>query len=359
MTNTTNEAPRPRRDIYREITDRIIQAMEENKAPWQRPWTELAEFGMPQNGMSGRNYHGVNSVLLFLTAQERGYGDSRWMTFKQANEQGYKIWKGEKSTPVYFYKPFTIEEKDKQTGEMVKREIPYLCEYRVFNWQQIDGMPSQAKREPDWNPIEQVEALIKRHNPEIRIGGNQAYYSPSGDFIQMPKAQFPDEGAWYGTLLHEMAHWTGAPHRLNRQFGRFGDASYAKEELVAQLTSAFLCSSLQVPMSLDNHAAYLSSWVKILQDDKYAIFRSARAAEQASDLILFRTQPEEQPAPTVAATEAPVPSPQLEQKRRFQRVGEQMLAEQGIQLPWQKARPKPASDSTSSGFNRGATIDMQ
>jgi antirestriction protein ArdC len=344
----TNTAPRPRRDIYRDITEKIVQAMSEQKLPFQRPW-ELTEFGRPQN-YSGRHYHGVNFLLLYITAQERGYADSRWMTFKQANEQGFKIRKGEKSAPVYFYKPFTIEEKDKQTGETVKREIPYLCEYRVFNGQQIEGMPSQAQREPNWNPIEQVEALIKRHNPEIRIGGNQAYYSPSGDFIQMPtKAQFPDEGSWYGTLLHEMAHWTGAPHRLNRQFGRFGDASYAKEELVAQLTSAFLCGSLQVPMSLDNHAAYLSSWEQILQDDKYCIFRHARAAEQASDLIMFRTQPEEQPAPKAAATEAPTPSPQLEQKSRFQRVGEQILAEQGIQLPWQKARPDSSGGRAGPG----------
>ncbi len=256
MTTKQEDNTSPRRDLYREITDRIIKAMEENKAPWQRPWTELAELGMPQNGLSGRNYNGVNSVLLFLTAQEHGYDDSRWMTFKQANERGYKIRKGEKSSSIYFYKPLTIEEKDKKTGENIKKEIPYLCEYHVFNAAQIDGLPTKTQREPDWDPIEQAERLVQQLNVEIRHGGNRAYFSCSEGYIQMPsRGAFPDAEAYYGTLLHEIGHWTGHETRLNRQFGRFGDDAYAREELRAEWSSAMVSAEWGIPTTTENHAA--------------------------------------------------------------------------------------------------------
>jgi antirestriction protein ArdC len=215
--------------------------------------------------------------------------------------------------------------------------VPYLCEYRVFNAAQIDGLPSQGQRAPDWNPIEQAARVIQQLNPTIRTGGNRAYFSPGEDIIQMPgRGAFPDAGAWYGTLLHETAHWTDAPHRLNRQFGRFGDETYAREELRAEWASAMLSSELGISSSTDSHAAYLASWVKRLQKDKFEIFRAARDAEKICDFIMGR-QVEEQVAPKETAAPSLTPTAKLEEVRRFQWVGERMLAEQGVRMPWRRS----------------------
>jgi len=281
----TSDDRKPKRDLYQEVTDKIIAALEAGTAPWQRPWTALAEFGTPHNGITGRHYNGINTVLLFLEAQARGFADSRYMTFKQASEAGFKIRKGAKSIPVYFFKKLEVEERDPDTGESKTKGIPYLTEYRVFNAQDIEGIPVPATANHHWEPIDVMEKLVKRLGVEIQYGGNRAFYDVTKDNIRLPlRGQYPSKEAFYGTLAHEIAHWTGAPSRLNRQFGRFGDEAYSREELRAEIGAAMLAAQYGVPTSIEDHSAYVSSWIKALKNDKREIFR---AASDASKIVTF------------------------------------------------------------------------
>jgi len=281
----TSDDRKPKRDLYQEVTDKIIAALEAGTAPWQRPWTALAEFGMPHNGITGRHYNGINTVLLFLEAQARGFADSRYMTFKQASEAGFKIKKGAKSISVYFFKKLEVEERDPDTGESKTKGIPYLTEYRVFNAQDIEGIPVPATANHHWEPIEVMEKLVKRLGVEIQYGGNRAYYDPTNDYVRMPlRGQYPSKEAFYATLAHEILHWSGAPSRLNREFGRFGDEAYSREELRAEIGSAMLAAQYGIPTSIENHSAYVASWIKALKNDKREIFR---AASDASKIVTF------------------------------------------------------------------------
>jgi antirestriction protein ArdC len=282
--------PTPKRDLYQEVTDKIIAALESN-ALWQRPWSALAETGLPRNGLSGRHYNGINTILLFLEAQQRGFDDSRYMTFKQASEAGYKIRKGAKSIPIYFFKKLDIEERDQQTGDTTKKAIPYLTEYRVFNAQDIEGLEPAVIRLPEWKPVEVMERLVKKLGVDVQYGGNRAYYNPSSDHVRMPvRGAFPNADAFYGTLAHEIGHWTGHPTRLNRQFGQFGDEEYAREELRAELASAFLAAETGISSNTDNHAAYVRSWIKALKADRREIFRAASDASKIVSFMLGGTE---------------------------------------------------------------------
>jgi antirestriction protein ArdC len=300
-----------RRDLYQEVTDKIIAAIESGTAPWQRGWTELAELGLPMNGQSSRQYNGINSVLLFLTSQERSYSDPRWFTFKQANELGAKIRKGEKSTPVYFFKMLQASEKDgvaaKNTGE-TPRMIPFLTEYRIFNGQQLEGIEPLNVPERQWTPIQAVEQVVERMKPRIDHGGNRAYYSPTEDRIQLPhKKAFPSAAEYSGTLLHEMAHWSGSSHRLARQFGVWGTDEYAREEVRADLASCFLAAELGVPMQLENNAAYIGSFVKRLKEDKFEIFRAAKDAQRICDYLTGSYVLEKEVSPEIVPVVIPAP----------------------------------------------------
>ncbi len=299
-----------RRDLYQEVTDKIIAAIEAGTAPWQRGWTELAELGLPMNGQSSRRYSGINSMMLFLTSQERGYSDNRFFTFKQVNELGAKVRKGEKSTPVYFFKMLQAPEREgiaaKSTGD-TPRMIPFLTEYRVFNAQQVEGIEPRNVPEREWTPIQAVEQLVERMQPRIEHGGNRAFYSPSQDYIQMPGA-FPSAAEYSGTLLHEMAHWSGGgANRLARQFGVWGTDEYAREEIRADLASCMLGVELGVPMQLENNAAYIGSFVKRLKEDKFEIFRAAKDAQRICDYLTGRFVPEAQAQPEAVSAVAPAP----------------------------------------------------
>lgn len=315
----------PRRDLYQEVTDKIVAAIEAGTAPWQKPWTELAELGLPMNGSSERQYRGINTMLLFMTSQQHGYTDNRWFTYKQASELGAQVRKGEKSTSVYFFKMLQASERDGGGGDSAKaspkagtsgkddkpRQIPFLTEYRVFNTSQIDGLAPLERPERIWTPIEAVNAVVARLKPDIRYGGNRAYFAPGlgRDFIQMPhEGAFPSAADFSGTLLHEISHWTGAGHRLNRQFGVWGTDEYAQEELRAELSSAFLCAELGVPMPVDNHAAYIGSWVKRLKEDRFEIFRAARDAGKIADFVTGRLVLDTVPKPESAAVSTPTPA---------------------------------------------------
>lgn len=296
-----------RRDLYQEVTDKIISAIEAGTAPWQRGWTELAELGLPMNGESSRRYNGINSMLLFLTSQEKGYADNRWFTFKQASEMGAKVKKGEKSTSVYFFKMLQASEQDGNSAKGdTPRMIPFLTEYRVFNAQQVEGIEPLNVLPREWTPIQAVEQVVERMQPRIEHGGNRAYYSPSEHYIQMPhQGSFPSAAEYSGTLLHELSHWTGG--RLGRQFGVWGTDEYAREEVRADLASAMLSAELGVPLQLENNAAYIGGFLKRLKEDKFEIFRAAKDAQRICDYLTGRYVPESQAQLDAVPVAAPAP----------------------------------------------------
>ena len=295
---TTNPTPRqtprstPRRDLYLEVTEKIIEALEKSNGEtrWQRPWSILAEHGLPHNGITGRHYGGINVLLLAMEAEQRGLDDSRYMTFKQASEAGFKIRKGAKSIPVYFFKKLEVEERDPQ-GEPTKKNIPYLTEYRVFNGQDIEGLEPANTRPPQWQPVDVMEKIVKRLGVNVQYGGNKAFYDPTNDYVRLPvRGAYPNAEAFYGTMNHEIAHWTGHPSRLNRQFGPFGSEGYSREELRAEIASALLSAETGISTSIENHAAYVASWIKVLKEDRREIFRAASDATKIVNFMLGRTE---------------------------------------------------------------------
>ena len=300
-----------RRDLYQEVTDKIIAAIESGTAPWQRGWSELAELGLPMNGQSSRHYNGINSILLFLTSQERSYSDPRWFTFKQANELGAKIRKGEKSTPVYFFKMLQASEKDgiaARSPSDAPRMIPFLTEYRIFNGQQLEGIEPINVPARKWTPLQALEQVVERLRPRIEHGGNRAFYSPSQDYIQMPhQGSFPSAAEYSGTLLHEISHWSGHATRLSRQFGVWGSDEYAREEIRADLASCYLSAQLGVPMQLENNAAYIGSFVKRLKEDKFEIFRAAKDAQRICDYLTGIYVLDKDASPKIVPVVSPAP----------------------------------------------------
>ena len=311
-----------KRDLYQEVTDKLIAAIEAGTAPWQRPWEHVASAGLPMNGSSERHYNGVNALLLMMTAQAEGYADNRWFTFKQASDMGTKVKKGSKSTPVYFFKMLDakgaeVQEAGAREGKQ-PRQIPFLTEYRVFHASQIEGIEALAQPTRNWTPLQAVQQLVERMQPDIRYGGDRAFYAAGQgrDFIGLPhEGAFPSAAAFAGTLAHELGHWTGAEHRLNRKFGNWGTDAYAAEELRAEICSACLCAELSIPTPIDNHAAYIDSWVKKLRVDKFEIFRAAKDARKMVDYLTGRLvldAKREDAAKPAMPTPAPVRQPEPE-----------------------------------------------
>jgi antirestriction protein ArdC len=296
MNKPTASAPR---DLYQEATDRIIKALEAGTTPWQKPW-ESVDTGPLRNGASGNSYHGINTLMLYCSSLERGFTDPRWLSFKQCQQNGWKIKKGAKSERVYFYKPLEVDERDftgvpvidAATGLPRKKQIPFLQASPVFNAQEIEGIPSLAPGTMKFSPIEAGEAILQRCPVEIRYGGNSAHYNPTADTIGMPeRSQWKSSEAFYATLAHEMIHSIGHKDRCNREFGqRFGDSSYAMEELVAEMGSVQLGMETGLPSQIDNHASYVDHWLKVLKADKKALFVAAAKASQAVDFVMGRPQ---------------------------------------------------------------------
>ena len=309
---------KPRRDLYQEVTNKIIAALEQSngEARWQRPWSILAEHGLPYNGITGRHYGGINVLLLAMEAEQRGHDDSRYMTFKQASEAGFRIRKGAKSIPVYFFKKLEVEERDPQDGEPTRKNIPYLTEYRVFNAQDIEGLEPANNRPPQWQPIDVMEKIVKKLGVKVQYGGNRAYFDVGNDMVRMPvRGAFPSASSFYGTLAHEVSHWTGHPSRHNRQFGPFGTELYSKEELRAEIASAMLSAETGIVADIENHAAYVESWIKVLKNDRREIFRAASDATKIVDFMLGRNQDETATANETsdAATVQPASLPSVHQ----------------------------------------------
>ncbi|MGJ7067308.1 zincin-like metallopeptidase domain-containing protein [Morganella morganii] len=267
-------------DMYQTVTDNIIRALEAGVKPWVCPWTgNGAASGLPANFSTGTAYSGINIMLLWSSAAEQGYTDSRWLTYKQAAEQGGQVRKGEHGTTIIYYK---MLEKENEEGET--EHIPMLKTFTVFNVQQIDNLAVEYAALPaaSFDPIEKAEALTARSGAKITEKGIQAFYRPSTDEIYLPERfRFNNAADFYATQLHELIHWTGAKSRLNREKGgKYGSDKYAFEELIAELGCAFLMADLGITGDVQ-HESYISSWLKALNDDKRFIFKAASAASKA------------------------------------------------------------------------------
>lgn len=291
MTTTTN-----RIDIYSRITNQIIIALESGIKPWTQPWSAAHAAGDVSRPLrhNGQAYKGVNVLALWASAMERRYAAPIWMTFKQADELGAHVRKGETGSPVVYADTLTRTEPDEATGEDRTQAIPFLKAYTVFNVEQIEGLPAHfyAQAETTANPdqrIAEADTFFSATAADIRHGGSSAYYVIGEDRIQMPMFEsFRDAQSYYATLAHETTHWTRHSSRLDRDLGRkrFGDEGYAREELVAELGAAFLCADLGIILEdRPDHASYIGSWLQVLKDDKRAIFEASAHAQRAVDYL--------------------------------------------------------------------------
>jgi antirestriction protein ArdC len=284
-------------DVYTRVTNKILADLEQGVRPWAKPWSGEHAAGCitrPLRG-NGQPYRGVNILLLWASALEQGFACPVWMTYKQAQELGANVRKGERGSLVVYANTFTKTEANEQTGEDEEKQIPFMKGYTVFNVEQIEGLPAHftATPEPAPETTEQRDELLERFfrntGATIRHGGNRAFFNIAADFVQMPPfPAFVDAESYYATLGHEMTHWTRHPSRLDRDLGRkkWGDEGYAKEELVAELGAAFLCADLGItPEVRDDHAAYIGSWLEALKDDKRFIFSAAAHAQRALDWL--------------------------------------------------------------------------
>ena len=289
-------------DLYAETTARIVAALERGAAPWVRPWSQIAD-AIPVNAQTRRPYRGINFTLLSLEAQARGFAVNRWLTYRHAQELGGQVCKGEQGTPIVFWQLRKIGvvaeaflEREDDPLALPEKVYPLLRAYTVFNVAQIDGLDAQYTDAalPCWEPEARAEELLLMSGARFRQGGTRAFYQPASDEIHLPpRAAFSNAGGFYNVALHELTHWSGAPGRCSRDLtGRFGDAGYAAEELIAEMGAAYLCAHCRIDGEL-RHASYLQSWLKVLRSDKRAIFTAAAHAQRAADYILRLAQPPE------------------------------------------------------------------
>ena len=307
----TGDEP-PRVSLYAEVTARIIAELEAGRFPWVQPWSSAtAAPGLPCNAVTGRRYSGINILLRWGAVIERGFASQGWLTFRQALDAGGCVRKDERGTTVVYADSFTPEqerERARSDGDD-PRSIPFVKRFTLFNIDQCDGLPERlavaAPPLPERETMPVAEALIVATGADFRIGGAKAFYAPGADYVQVPpQPAFHHQIDYYRTALHELGHWTGHPSRLSRdQSHPFGSADYAREELCAELASAYLCAALGIVPTV-RHADYLASWLEVLRADPRAIFRAASHASRAADYLLA-FQPDA-PQDQEAALAAPV-----------------------------------------------------
>jgi antirestriction protein ArdC len=285
-----------RTSLYQQITDKITAELETGRVPWVQPWGTLAakaSLSMPKNAATQRHYSGINVLILWGAVIERGFAGQAWVTFRQALGLGGHVRKGERGTTVVYADRFISDEERRraeETGEEPEA-IPFLKRFTVFNTDQCEDLPREVVSAPSPVPeglmVPQAEVLIAATGADFRIGGDRAFYSRNYDFIQVPRPDAYFEPInWHRTALHELGHWTGAAQRLDRDLsGSFGSKKYAQEELVAEITSAFVCASLGIVPTV-RHADYIGSWLEVLREDDRAIVRAASAASKAADYLL-------------------------------------------------------------------------
>jgi antirestriction protein ArdC len=292
----SNRAPH---EHYQEVTDRIIAALEAGTPPWRRPWDPDKAGGpaMPRNAATGHRYRGINVLTLGMSALAFSSGDPRWATYKQAEDQGWQVRRGERGTIGFFFKRLELRD-DKGDGagpeddEEAVRRIPLLRAFTLFHASQIDDIPDYIPptvAEAPWRAPEAAETILANSGAVIRIGGERAFYSPATDHIQMPpQSAFATAEGFCGTLVHELGHWTGAEPRLNRDLrNHFGSHDYAREELRAEIGQMMVCAELGIAdCDFSNNAAYVASWLEKLRSDRKEIFRAAADAQRIADYLL-------------------------------------------------------------------------
>lgn len=292
-----------KQDLNQKVTDAVIKALESGVPPWNCPMETDGENIMPSNGKTGNFYSGINTLMLWIGQQEKGFTSSRWLTYKQAQELGGQVKKGEKSTPGIFYKTLEKEtgETDKSGEEIVDR-IPMMKGFSLFNLDQIEGLEelkNEAQptgRRYDFTPIEAGERLMVAGGVTVHEGGANAFYRPSTDEITMPdRARFADNADFYRVFAHELTHATKHSSRCDRKpyESKLPKGAYAFEELVAQLGSAMVSAQIGLPAYIENDAAYIKSWITALRNDKKLIFKAAAQAQKATDWIMAEFDKEE------------------------------------------------------------------
>ncbi len=290
--------------LREQIVNTFLDALNKNKIPWHQEWSVMPAV----NAVTNKEYNGINSFWLGFVAGARGYKDPRWCTFKQANDNGWKVKKGEKGTRVEFWSmydteektiltPFFVEElKQKLTPEEFQKRVKPLSNiYTVFNGSQIEGIPEIKIIQPYINTNELIscrDKLLSNMQLDFKEGGNRAFYSPFEDSITMPPIeQFKSTYGYMSVLLHESAHATGAKSRLNRDLnGMFGGEKYAKEELRAEIASAFTSQVTGIKYEqspeMENHTAYIQSWISVLKNNPNELFSAIKDAEKISDYLI-------------------------------------------------------------------------
>jgi len=287
--------------LYEEVTGRIVQELENGRVPWVRPWTASGvPLGLPRSAATRLFYSGINVLILWDAVIRRGFASQEWLTFRQALGLGGHVRKGEHGTAICYadrFIPKKEQERARESGD-TPNAVPFLKRFIVFNVEQCDGLPAHIVAKPKPVPPSELsletEALIAATCARFVEGGGEAYYHRGEDFIRLPfRETFLTPADYYCTVLHELGHWTAHPSRLNRDLQhRYGSSAYAREELIAELTSAFLCAHLNIIPQI-RHADYLGHWLQILKEDSRAIFHASSQASKATDFILaFQTASE-------------------------------------------------------------------
>ena len=292
-----------KRDLYAEVSARIISELEAGAAPWVKPWSATPGANTPCNALTNRPYSGCNVILLWM-AQAAGYRTPRFLTFKQALELGGNVRKREHGTKVYFVKQLQVQDQSADDHSST-RLIPMMREYTVFNVEQCENLPDSINtgnpirvRNPDTRD-DLADGFLRATGAEIREGHGEAYYVPSRDFISMPAfAGFEGADHFYNVAFHELVHWSGHKLRLDRDLkNRFGSRQYAAEELIAELGAAFLCAEFDFDGDVRN-AGYIANWIELLKADNRAFFTACSRASKAADYLrgLALAEPSERAA---------------------------------------------------------------
>lgn len=277
--------------IYETVTSTIMTALKKGVVPWRKPWNVQSASAV--NAVSNKAYRGVNMFLLGLTP----FTDHRWLTLKQAADLDGRVVQGQRATMVVFWKQWEPKESDTEADHGTRKRIPILRYYNVFNVEQCEGLSLPPLHVPapltENQRIERADLLAKAmpDPPTVREGGSSAWYKPADDLVQIPPIKsFDSADSYYATLFHELGHATGHEKRLNRSGVtgeiRFGSGDYSKEELVAELTSAFCCATVSLDNSLiSDSASYINGWLRALRNDPKAVVIAAAQAQRAADLI--------------------------------------------------------------------------
>jgi antirestriction protein ArdC len=299
-----------KKDIYQEVTDKFITAIESGTVPWQCPWDKTGDTSLPTNHSTGNVYQGINVISLWMAQHLQQFASSRWMTYKQAQAAGGQVRKNEESNEIFFFKILEkeLDEIDQQTGENKIIYIPLPKVYKVFNLDQIDGIDVEIDDVPSdksvFDPIETMESVLNNSGIKINEGGLKAFYRISTDEITMPnRFRFSHASSYYASVMHELTHATKHKTRCDREHYRHDNlkVQYAFEELVAEIGSTFILTDLGINESFENHASYIDSWLTLLKDDKRAIFKAAAQAQKAHHWVIENCHERKDVTDTIAA----------------------------------------------------------